>query len=97
MNIVNKKENKLLHRVEIEAHLEEKAPAQSRQDIKKEIAKKLKVEENLVIVETIKPVYGKKSAVISAYVYEDEKAMKAVTPAHMLKRNIKEEAKKEEQ
>lgn len=93
MNIVNKKENKLLHRLEVEAHLEEKAPAQSRLDLKTELAKKLKVEEDLVIIHEVKNEYGKRSAVILAYVYEDAKAKNAVTPAYMLKRNSKPEAK----
>lgn len=87
VEIINQKENKLLNRKEVEAYLEEKAPSLTRIELKNQLAKKLKVEENLIVIENIKTHYGKVGANVLAYVYADEVTLKKVTPEYLIKRN----------
>jgi ribosomal protein S24E len=75
-----------------------KTPA--RLEIRKELAKKLNVKEELVIVQRVKPDYGTQSAKLEARVYDDEKAMKELEYNYMLVRHgmgEKKEEKKEEE
>ena len=99
MNIqITKDEKKpLLKRRELEGKLgyEDKTP--KRMDVRKELAKKLNVKEELVVVKRVKPDYGTQSAHMEFYVYDDEKAMKDIEHEYMLVRNgaAKREEKKE--
>lgn len=100
MNIqITKDEKKpLLKRRELEGKLgyEDKTP--KRMDVRKELAKKLNVKEELVVVKRVKPDYGTQSAHMEFYVYDDEKAMKDIEHEYMMVRNgaAKKEEKKEE-
>ena len=97
MNIqINKDEKKpLLKRRELSGKIgyEDKTP--SRLDVRKELAKKLNVKEELVIVKRMKPLYGTQAATLEASVYDDEKALKEVENSYMLVRHgaAKEEKK----
>ncbi len=100
MNIqITKDEKKpLLKRRELEGKLgyEDKTP--KRLDIRKELAKKLNVKEELVIVKRVKPDYGTQSAHLEIYVYDDEKTLKDLEQEYMMVRHgaAKKEEKKEE-
>lgn len=51
-------------------------PTPSMKDIKKEVTTFLKGEENRVAVKHIKQEFGKQSALVTIYLYHDEKALK---------------------
>jgi ribosomal protein S24E len=96
MNIqITKDEKKpLLKRRELEVKLGYEAKTPKRLDIRKELAKKLNVKEELVIVKRVKPDYGAQSAHLEIYVYDDEKTLKDLEQEYMLVRHGA--AKKEE-
>jgi ribosomal protein S24E len=75
-----------------------------RLEIRKELAKKLNIKEELVLVKRIKPDYGSQSAKFEVDVYDDEQALKALEHNYMLvrhgagaKKEEKEEAEKKEE
>ncbi len=89
MNIEIKKniENKLLKRKEILAYVEDKDPSIKRFDIRAQLAKKLKADEKLIIIEKITPHFGKKDVDVLANVYDTQEALNKVTSKHLVKRN----------
>jgi ribosomal protein S24E len=93
MEILKNNENKLLKRKEIEARLDNLSATPSRIEVKKELAKKLKVDESLVIVNEIKHDYGDPKAYVKAKIYNSEKDLQVNARPHMIKRNTQEVAK----
>lgn len=93
MEIVKDFENKLLKRRELEVELQTDGATLSRDKVKTQLVKELKVEdENLLVVEKIKSHFGSTIVSVFVTVYEDEKAMKVLTPQHIIKRNTAPEA-----
>jgi len=93
LKILDKKDNPLLHRLEIEAGLVVEGPTPSNKDVAKELAKQLKADENLVIVKHIYSRFGTNKADVLAYVYNDKDKMKEI---EMIKEAPKKEKKEEE-
>ncbi len=87
VNITKNVENKLLSRKEIEAVIPNENGTLSRAVIKKEIAKKLKVDENLVIVNNASNYFGNNEVRVKAKVYDTKESLKANARPHMVKRN----------
>lgn len=88
-------DNKFLGRKEVRFVVELDGPTPSRKDMLKEIAAKLMVNPNLLVINRITSSYGGKHAFVEAYVYKDEETLKRYTPKYKLER-IKEEEKSEE-
>jgi len=86
MEQVKKFENKLLDRVEYVFEMSASSTP-SRQDVKSEIVKKLKADEKLVSIESVKSHYGSRKIHIIAYVYDSEEVMKNLVAKHIGKRN----------
>lgn len=86
MKEVKKFENKLLDRVEYVFETDASSTP-SRQDVKAEVVKKLKADENLVSVESVKSHYGSRKIHVSAYVYGNEEVMNSLVAKHIAKRN----------
>jgi ribosomal protein S24E len=91
---ITKDEKKpLLNRRELSARLGYEARTPSRNDIRKELAKKLNVKEELVVVKRITPEFGARAAKLEIDVYDDEKAMNSIEPGYMIKRHSPGEKK----
>jgi len=99
IQVLSDEKKPLFKRREITAKLgyEDKTP--SRLEIRKELAKKLRVKEELVVVKRIKPAYGTPLAGLEINIYDDEKALKELEDKYMVNRHLakeKKEAVKEE-
>ncbi|MEK6840036.1 MAG: hypothetical protein AABX72_03775 [Nanoarchaeota archaeon] len=75
--IVEQKEFPLLKRKNYTLRMEyPKKPTPSTNEIRKDVAAFLKGEENRVAIKFVKQEFGSNSALVTAYLYHDEKAMK---------------------
>lgn len=91
LKIIEKKDNSLLHRIEVEAELTAEGPTPSNKDVAKEIAKQAKGDEKLTIVKHIYSRFGTNVSDVLAYVYTDEAKMKEIE----IIKEVKEEKKPE--
>jgi ribosomal protein S24E len=87
MEILQNVENKLLGRREILAIMSNEKGTPKRVDIRKELAKALKVKEDLIMVNKVTHQYGSSNIEIKAKAYENEKSLKINARPHMIKRN----------
>lgn len=87
MKVVNEFENKLLGRREVTVSMQSDGVTASRSKVKAELVKKLKAKEDLLVVNSIKPHFGSKEAMISAYLYDKKEQLEKLTPEHIVKRN----------
>jgi len=87
MKIIKENDNKLLCRKEVVAFFENEGTTRTRADIKSEIAKKFKADENLIIVREIKTHFGSQNFDVTAMIYDDEKSLKLIANEHFIKRN----------
>ena len=87
MEIIENKENKLLGRKEIVAKLVNEGATPKRVEIKKALAKKLKVKEELVIVNKVSNYFGDNNVQIKAKVYDNIKSLELNARPYMIKRN----------
>lgn len=87
VEIIKNVENKLLGRKEIIAKLPNKTGTPSRADIRKTLAKKLKVEENLVIVNFAQSAFGNSDVNVRAKIYDSKESLEKNARPHMVKRN----------
>lgn len=95
MEVVKNIENKLLKRREIEAVMQNSSSTPTRAEIKKAIAKQLKVDEDLVVVNHIGSYFGVPNINIKAKVYDDKKSLEMNARPHMVKRNTFTQPKEE--
>ena len=72
LNILEKKENALLSRVEITARISYDKATSSNKEVQEELAKQLSVDPSLVVVKQILPVFGQKESKVNAYTYKDK-------------------------
>ncbi|HIE34540.1 MAG TPA: 30S ribosomal protein S24e [Candidatus Altiarchaeales archaeon] len=96
IEIIEKRENPLLNRKEIQVKILYEGRTPDFLKIKEEIVKKLKLNNNLTVLNSIETEFGKKSSNCYLKVYKDEESMK-VEPEHRLKKNFEEEKPKEEE
>ncbi len=96
IEIQSQEKKPLLLREEIKAAATFKGATPSRQDVKKEIASKLKKDEKLVVVKNIITKYGEEKAEIIAHVYENEKDLQEIEQESTIKRNTPKKAEGEE-
>lgn len=88
VEVVKNFENKLLNRHDVVARIDSNGATPSRQEIKSQLAKKLKVDEKLVVIDKVDTSFGTRAADVSAKVYKDEETLKKLTLEHIAKRNI---------
>ena len=86
--------NPVLSRDEIKADIFFDSKTPSRLDIHKEMAKKLGVKENLVVVKKIITLFGEPKAEAVIYKYEKEEIMQRLEPEYLKKKH--QPKKKEE-
>jgi len=81
LNIINKKDNALLSRVEINATVDffnEGTP--KKEDIKKKFVSIEKADEKVVVIKKISGSFGSGKADVLAYVYKSEEILKSIEP-----------------
>ena len=77
MKIISKEKSNLIDRTELIAEFPHQGkPTPSTKEIKKEITKELKTEEELVIIKLIDTKYGEGNSIISAYIYDNLEELK---------------------
>jgi small subunit ribosomal protein S24e len=99
VKIVSTKENPLLKRKEVDFRVEQDATVQTpnRLDVKKALATKLKVNEELVFVKKMQTMTGTHTTVGNATAYETVEQAKFIEPEYIRKRNSPPEEPKEEE
>lgn len=95
MKEIKKVENKLLDRTEYVFEMESSS-VPSRDQVKQDIVKKLKADENLVSIEEINSHYGTRTIHISVYVYESEDVKNRLVAKYIAKRNAPAQVESEE-
>lgn len=88
IEIIEKRENPLLNRVEVKfrvKHEGEKTP--ERDLVKSDLADMLKTDKNLVIIDRIRPSFGVAMSFGYAKIYNSLEDVKKVEPEYILKRN----------
>ncbi|MFH1447297.1 MAG: hypothetical protein ABIG39_00395 [Candidatus Micrarchaeota archaeon] len=95
LKIEKQNENKLLNRLEIEFYAMGDGTTPSRRDVKTAIQQKLKVDEELIVIDKIESHFGMSQVNGKAMVYNDKKSMDVV-PEYLLKRDRKKQAEKKE-
>jgi small subunit ribosomal protein S24e len=98
MEILVERENQnpLLKRKEIHFKLKYDSQTPSRSDVRQKLAGLFSVNVDNVIVEYIKPEFGKSEASCYAKIYDTVDDLKAIEAKHIIKRNIKEAEEKSE-
>jgi small subunit ribosomal protein S24e len=98
IKIVTTKENPLLKRKEVDFRVEQeprgKTPA--RLEVKKALATKLKMKEEIVFIKKLRTLTGTSTAVGTANAYETVEQAKFIEPEYIRKRNSPLEPKEEE-
>lgn len=83
MQILEKKESKLLGRTDVDVLFPSKAGALSRRDAVKEVAQSMKVEENRVALLKLASGSGSRDLVGTFRVYDSEADLKLVSPGYL--------------
>jgi ribosomal protein S24E len=94
IEITEKKEQPILSRISVKAHIIFDKSTPSAEEVKKNLASALKADENLVIVKEIYTEFGSSEANVYAYVYNSKEEMQKIEPKPKTKE--KPAAKKEE-
>ena len=98
IKIVSTKENPLLKRKEVGFRIEQdpKGKTPARLEVKKDLAAKLKIKEEMVFVKKMQTLTGTNIAVGVANAYETVEQAKFIEPEYIRKRNSPPEEPKEE-
>lgn len=95
VEILEKTENPILRRIEVKFRVDHKGgPTPRRLDVRSQLASKLNVDEELVVIERIKSSHGRQLASGIARAYATREQLEALEPEHLLKRGIPKEAEK---
>jgi small subunit ribosomal protein S24e len=99
VKIVSTKENPLLKRKEVDFRVEQdpKGKTPARLEVKKTLAAKLKINEELVFIKNMRTMTGTNTAVGIANAYETVEQAKFIEPEYIRKRNSPPEEPKEEE
>ncbi len=93
LKVINKKENILLSRIEVEAEISFKNKATpSAEEVKQQLSKILEVGKDLIVLKQIDTSFGDTSAKILAYQYLSKDDLNTIEPR---KKEAKQEKKKE--
>jgi small subunit ribosomal protein S24e len=95
LRITSDKENRMLNRREIGFTVSQDNSTMSRNDITKEICKKLNLDPGSTIIVRIDQGFGAKESSGIAHSYENADALKRYEPEHLLARIAKKSSKQE--
>ena len=96
IKVTEEKNNPLLQRREVHFSVSQNLGTPSRQEIKNKLAAYLNSKPELVIIERMKPEFGKRETRGYAKIYESMDRLKNVETEHIIQRNEKKPEKKEE-
>ena len=96
MKIIRETENKLLDRKTIVASTDSGSTI-TRKDAKIQLAKKIGVSEDLIIIKDIYNKYGDSESIIEAKVYNSKESLEKYARPHLIKRNTFQEESSEEE
>ena len=80
LKITEQKENKLLNRKELRAHIDNNGATPKKEDVTAKIAALLNTDKNLVVVETTRQSFGARKSVAYAKVYNSLEDLKKTEP-----------------
>lgn len=95
MEILSKKEEKLLDRTFVNAEMQADIPP-ARDSARQAVASSMKVEPKLVVIKKIAPTFGERKVKITAYVYKSEERLKEIESPKMLAKGKKKSAEEKE-
>jgi small subunit ribosomal protein S24e len=95
IKVLEDKNNPLLQRREVHFSVNQNLGTPSRQEIKDKLAAYLNSKPELVIIERMKPEFGKRETLGYAKIYESMDRLKNVESEHIIQRNEKKPEKKE--
>ena len=96
IKVTEEKNNPLLQRREVHFTVSHNLGTPARQEIKEKLAAYLNSKPELVIIEYMKPEFGKRETRGYAKIYESMDRLKRVETGHIIQRNEKKPEKKEE-
>ncbi|NPA85968.1 MAG: 30S ribosomal protein S24e [bacterium] len=86
--ILEEKDNPLLHRKELVVEIDHtQEPTPSREEVRKRIAAMKGISEELVIVHSIKPMFGVGKSRAFVKIYESLEKLKEIEPEHILRKH----------
>ncbi len=97
IRVTEKKESPLLSRTEVTAEMLYSRAPPEKEELKPKLATALSAKENLVVIRKIHTRYGDKKAVISFYIYNNEKDMEEIEPKQKAKKKEKEPSAEREE
>ena len=99
LKILNKKENPLLHREDIDFEVNNAKTTPSIKDLREQIAASSGSKKELVVVRVANPLYGKHKVSGNAKIYENPEIMKRIEQEYVIARNegTKKKAKEKEE
>ena len=80
LKIVTQKDNLLLHRKEIHAHISFDKATPSNADVAKHLATKLSAHEDVIVMKHIHGGFGKNVAHVEAYIYDSKEQKMKIEP-----------------
>jgi len=89
--LVSKRENTLLRRKEVYFKIKYNGSTPSRKEIREKIAGLLNADLDRIIVDFIKPEFGKTEAHCYAKIYNTPEDLRAIESKHMIRKNFGEE------
>lgn len=90
IKILSDKENKVFQMREISALINSESATPSKEEIKKEVCKKLNLHPDTTIVVSVEQKYGVMQSTCILHSYKDAELLKKFEPAHLVKRQQKE-------
>ncbi|MGM5484978.1 MAG: hypothetical protein ACQEP1_03855 [Nanobdellota archaeon] len=93
VKIVEKQEQPLLSRTELKAEVEFDKEIPSRQFMREQVAKAVKGNQEMIIIERIVSKFSSRKADVFAHVYKDKAKMEKFVRDYMKKRHVVEEKK----
>ncbi len=96
IEFVSKRENKLLDRIEVDFKIGHEGGTPSRKEVREEVASKMGVETDRVIIDRMRSIYGISETTGYAKIYSSPDKVREIEADYMLERNqLKIEKKKE--
>ncbi len=96
IEIKSKLQEPILERESVLADVEYENATPSRDTLKKELSKKLGVEEEFIVIEKVKTANGNKQATINIHVYKEPSKIAVIETKKYVKKKSRKEAKSEE-
>lgn len=94
--VIEKKENALLERTEVNAEISFSAATPSTKEMRDTIVQKLGCNPDLMVISRAEPRFGQKAMAVKAHIYKAPEQLKRVEETHILKSNgVGQEAPKE--